>query len=41
MTDNRKLDGPVKFDWDFDEAMQRVAQTNPAEVTAIAAADLP
>lgn len=33
MTDNRKLDGPVKFDFDFDEAMQRIAQTNPNEVT--------
>lgn len=41
MTDNRKLDGPVKFDFDFDEAMQRIAQTNPDEVTAVAAADLP
>jgi len=38
MTDNRKLDGPVKFDFDFDEAMQRVAQTNPSEVTALEAA---
>jgi hypothetical protein len=37
MTDNRKLDGLVKFDFDFEEAMQRVAQTNPDEVTAIAA----
>lgn len=36
MTDNRKLDGPVKFDFDFDEAMERVAQTNPEEVTALA-----
>ena len=35
MTDNRKLDGPVKFDFDFDEAMQRVAQTNPSEVTEL------
>ena len=35
MTDNRKLDGPVKFDFDFDEAMDRVAQTNPNEVTAL------
>jgi hypothetical protein len=40
MTDNRKLDGPVKFDFDFDEAMERIAQTNPEEVTAIAASDL-
>lgn len=36
MTDNRKLDGPVKFDFDFDEAMDRVAQTNPEEVNALA-----
>lgn len=35
MTDNRKLDGPVRFDFDFNEAMQRVAQTNPDEVTAL------
>lgn len=35
MTDNRKLDGPVKFDFDFDEAMERVAQTNPREVTEL------
>jgi hypothetical protein len=33
MTDNRRLDGPVKYDFDFDEAMQRIAQTNPNEVT--------
>lgn len=33
MTDNRKLDGPVKFDFDFDEATARVAQTDPNEVT--------
>jgi hypothetical protein len=35
MTDNRKLDGPVKYDFDFDEAMQRIAQTNPDEVTEL------
>ena len=35
MTDNRKLDGPVKYDFDFDEAMERVAQTNPNEVTEL------
>lgn len=35
MTDNRKLDGPVKFDFDFDEAMERIAQTNPNEVREI------
>tara|TARA_R110000787_G_scaffold23762_3_gene67652 strand:- start:58400 stop:59728 length:1329 start_codon:yes stop_codon:yes gene_type:complete len=28
-------DDPVKFDFDFDEAMQRVAQTSPDEVTAL------
>ncbi len=28
-------DDPVKFDFDFDEAMERVAQTNPDEVTAL------
>ena len=38
MTDNRKLDGPVKFDFDFDEAMQRIAQTSPNEVTELAEA---
>lgn len=36
MTDNRKIDGPVKYDFDFDEAMQRIAQTNPHEVTELA-----
>jgi hypothetical protein len=35
MTDNRKLDGPVKYDFDFDEAMQRIAQTNLNEVTEL------
>ncbi|WP_333837368.1 DNA damage-inducible protein D [Novosphingobium sp.] len=35
MTDNRQLGGPMKFDFDFDEAMQRVAQTNPSEVTEL------
>lgn len=35
MTNNRKLDGPVKFDFDFDEAMHRVAQTNPNEVNEL------
>ena len=38
MTDNRKLDGPVKFDFDFDEAMERVAKTDPKEVNAVTAA---
>lgn len=40
MTDNRKLDGPVKFDFGFDEAMQRVAQTDPEEVTALVSATM-
>lgn len=35
MTDNRKIDGPVKYDFDFDEAMERIAQTNPVEVSEI------
>lgn len=39
MTDKRKLDGPVKFDFDFDEAMERVAQTNPVEVSEIVQAE--
>jgi hypothetical protein len=41
MTDNRKLEGPVKFDFDFDEAMERVARTSPAETNELAAAALP
>jgi len=40
MTDNRKLDGPVKFDFDFDEAMARVAQTDPNEVTDLVQASV-
>ncbi|AVZ28803.1 DNA-damage-inducible protein D (plasmid) [Zymomonas mobilis subsp. mobilis] len=32
MTDNRNLDHLVKYDCNFDEAMQRIAQTNPNEV---------
>lgn len=39
MTDNRKLDGPVKYDFDFGEAMERIVQTNPNEVTALVASD--
>lgn len=35
MNDKRQMDGPIKFDFDFDEAMQRIAQTNPAEVMEI------
>ncbi|WP_222428342.1 DNA damage-inducible protein D [Sphingomonas suaedae] len=37
---NAPKDDPVKFDFDFDEAMQRVAQTNPGEVTALATSNL-
>jgi hypothetical protein len=37
---NAPKDDPVKFDFDFDEAMQRVAQTNPDEVTALATSNL-
>jgi len=33
-------DDPVKFDFDFDEAMERVAQTEPDEVTALVIADM-
>jgi hypothetical protein len=40
MTDNRKLDGPDKFDFSFEEAMERVAQTDPHEVKSLAAADM-
>jgi hypothetical protein len=39
VTDNRKLDGPVKYDFDFDEAMERLAQTQPNEVTEIVQAE--
>jgi hypothetical protein len=36
MTDKpKKKDDPVKFDFDFEEAMKRVAQTNPNEVAAL------
>ena len=34
-------DEPVTFDFDFDEAMQRVAQTNPDEVTDLVNASAP
>ena len=34
-------DEPVKFDYDFEEAMQRIAQTNPAEVTDLVNASAP
>ena len=37
---NAPKDDPVKFDFDFDEAMQRVAQTNPDEVTALTTSSL-
>jgi len=35
MTDNRNLVSSVKYDFDFDEAMQRVAQTSPKEVSEL------
>jgi len=34
-------DEPVAFDFDFDEAMQRIAQTNPDEVTDLVSASVP
>ena len=34
-------DEPVAFDFDFDEAMQRIAQTNPDEVTDLVNASAP
>lgn len=40
MNDKRKLDAPVKFDFSFDEAMNRVAQTNPSEVTDLVQASV-
>lgn len=33
-------DEPVAFDFDFDEAMQRVAQTDPEEVTSLVSANM-
>lgn len=36
---NGSKDDPVKFDFDFEEAMHRVAQTNPKEVSDIALSD--
>ena len=41
MTDNRKLEGPVKFDFDFDEALERVAGTDPKEVVEVQKEDVP
>lgn len=40
MTDKRKLDAPVKVDFDFDEAMSRMAQTDPNEVTDLVQASV-
>lgn len=37
---NSRKDDPVKLDFDFEEAMARVAQTDPREVTALATASL-
>lgn len=35
MTDDRNLDPPVVFDFNFEEAMERVAQTDPQELGAL------
>lgn len=39
MTDNRELDGSIKYDLDFDEAMERLAQPQPDEVSEMAQAE--
>jgi len=41
MNDNRKTDTPVKLDFDFEEAMRRVAQTDPNEVAALVQTSVP
>lgn len=41
MTDNRNLDGSVKFDFDFDEALERVAGTDPQEVIEVQKEGIP
>lgn len=41
MTKSRKIDFPIKYDLDFNETMERITQTIPDEVHALAAADLP
>ena len=40
MTDNRELDGSIKYDLDFDEAMERLAQPKPDEVSEITQAEV-
>ena len=41
MNDNRKTEEPVVLDFDFEEAMQRVAQTIPGEVAALVQTSVP
>jgi hypothetical protein len=41
MTDNPKKDDPVKFDFNFEEAMARVAQTDPREVATLVRTSVP
>lgn len=41
MNDKRKLDAPVKYDFSFEEALERVAQTRPDEVTDLVQASVP
>lgn len=41
MKDKRKTDPPVKLDFDFEEAMARVAQTDPNEVSALVQSSVP
>ncbi|HZG08236.1 MAG TPA: DNA damage-inducible protein D [Allosphingosinicella sp.] len=40
MNDRRKTEEPVKLDFDFEEAMARVAQTDPQEVAVLTAATM-
>jgi len=35
MTEKKKTDPPVRYDFDFEEAMKRVAQTDPQELGAL------
>jgi hypothetical protein len=40
MTDDRKPDPPVRFDFNFEEAMARVAQTDPQELAVLTHASM-
>lgn len=40
MTDDRNSDPPVVFDFDFEEAMERVAQTDPQELGVLTNANM-